>query len=50
MSAGVVRWTEPGRSAIATRIALRMMVPTVFGWTVVAHLLIGENRRLWSST
>ena len=46
-SAAVVRCTGPGRSAVATRSALRIMVATVSGCTAAVHLLIGENKRLF---
>ncbi len=49
-SAGVVRCTGPGRSAIAVRSARRMIVATVLGCTAVAHLLIGLNSVAWSIT
>ena len=46
----MVRCTGPGRSAIAVRSALRMMVATVCGCTGVAHLLTGANSVPWSMT
>jgi hypothetical protein len=49
-SALVVMWTGPGRSAVATRCALRSAVPTDRGWMRVAHFVIGVKSWLWSMT
>ena len=37
----VVMCTGPGRSAVATRSALRMIVPAASGTIRVAHLVMG---------